>query len=257
MENLGRAKEFEWKSELNLEKEGTSFFHQLLNKRMILNARDDTKSLLHRLIFVSKISSQLADKRHLAEYWEHQFQKYNQDEPVTGLLLLYPSYTIHMLESSSDVLYCILRELRNMKKQGDRALVLDPRILVMSHHLPNRLFSQWSYKVLDVPVQHLESKYSDEVNDDIITECLTKLLKIGKHLMKYPKGSKNIPDSVFDRVPELIIMQGSISHLLHCKEFLTPEQFLKTYDCPLNILLDSERVWPIPIHLTPVQKKSQ
>ncbi|XP_053310128.1 testis-expressed protein 47-like [Spea bombifrons] len=232
---------------------GTSFFQQLLNKRMVLNARDDTKSLLHRLIFVSKISSELADKRDLGEYWEKTFQGYNQGDYVSGLLLLYPSYTIHVLESSSDVLYCVLRELRNMKKQGNRALVLDPRIVVMSHDIPSRLFSQWSYKVLHVPAQHLGDKYANETVDDIISECLTKILKIGKHLTKYPKGSKNIPDSAFEKVPDLIIPQASISFLLHCKDLLTPDQFLETYDSPLNILMDSDRVWPTPVHLTPIQ----
>uniref|UniRef100_A0A8C5R5Z2 BLUF domain-containing protein n=1 Tax=Leptobrachium leishanense TaxID=445787 RepID=A0A8C5R5Z2_9ANUR len=243
MENWGKSKDSDWNSEFNLEKGGTSYYHQLLNKRMVLNARDDTKSLLHRLIFVSKLSPELADKRDLAGYWEHQFHQGNQGETVTGLLLLYPSYTVHVLESSSEVLYWVFRELKNMKRQGSRALVLEPRILVMSHNIPNRLFSQFSYKVLDVPTRHLEEKYSDEATDGIITECLTKILNIGMHLAKYPKGSKNIPDAVFEKISELTIPQGFISHLLQCKEFLTPEQFLEIYDGPMNILLDSGHIF--------------
>ncbi|XP_075701691.1 testis-expressed protein 47-like isoform X2 [Rhinoderma darwinii] len=239
----GRARVLSWKSEPTPEKIGTSFFHQLLNKRMVLNARDDVKSLLHRLIFVSKISPDLADKRDLGEYWEQRFQRYNQGENVTGLLLLYPAYTVHCLESSGDVLYCVIRDLQRMEKQGDRALVLDPKIVVMSHNIPSRLFSQWSYKVLNVPSQYFGEKFSEEATDSIINECLTNILKIGKHLTKYPKGSKNIPDSVFEKVPELIIPQTSILHLLQCKDLLNPEQFLKVYDTPLHIILDSGHVF--------------
>ncbi|XP_063309432.1 testis-expressed protein 47 [Pelobates fuscus] len=256
MESLGKAKDPEWNTETNLEKMDKSYFHLLLNKRMVLNSRDDSKSLLNRLIFVSKISPELADKRDLAEYWEQQFLLYNQGESVSGLLLLYSSYTIHIMESSSDVLYCVLRELRKMQKRESGALLLQPRILVMSHNLPFRLFTQWSYKVLDVPAQYLEEKYGDEATDGIISECLIKILKIGKHLTKYPKVSKDIPDSVFDKVPELIIPQGFISHLLQCKQLFTPDQFLEFYDTPLNILLDSDQVWPTAVHLTPVQKRS-
>ncbi|KAG8547918.1 hypothetical protein GDO81_027110 [Engystomops pustulosus] len=252
----GKVRAQSWKSEPTPEKMETSFFHQLLNKRMVLSARDDVKSLLHRLIFVSKISPDLADKRDLGEYWEQQFQRYNQGENVTGLLLLYPAYTVHCLESSGDVLYCVIRDLQRMKKQGDRALVLDPKIVVTSHNISSRLFSQWSYKVLDVPGQYLGDKFSEEATDGIITECLTKILKIGKHLTKYPKGSKNIPDSVFEKVPELTIPQTSILHLLQCKDLLTPEQFLKMYDSPLNVMLDSDRVWPTPVHLTPLKTRS-
>ncbi|KAM4692563.1 testis-expressed protein 47-like [Rhinophrynus dorsalis] len=256
MEDYGKEREGVGNSEPVTEKVGTSYFHQLLIKRMVLSARDDVKCLLHRLIFVSKISPDLADKRDLGNYWEQQFQRYSQGEYVTGLLLLYPSYTVHVLESSSDVLYSALQELSRMKRQGDRALVLDPRILVMSHNIPSRLFNQWSYRVVDVPGQHLGEKYNEEATDGIISECLTKLLKIGKHLTKYPKGSKNIPDSVFEKIPELIVPQASIYHLLQCKDLLTPDQFLQAYDSPLNVLLDSDRVWPTPVPLTPVQTKS-
>ncbi|XP_044151833.1 testis-expressed protein 47-like [Bufo gargarizans] len=252
----GKTRAPSWKPEPTPEKIGTSFFHQLLNKRMVLNARDDVKSLLHRLVFVSKISPDLADKRKLGEYWEQQFQRYNWGENVTGLLLLYPAYTIHCLESSGDVLYCVIRDLQRMKTQGDRALVLDPKIVVMSHNIPSRLFSQWSYKVLNVPGQYLGDKFNEEATDGIINECLTKILKIGKHLTKYPKGSKNIPDSVFEKISDLMIPQTSILHLLQCKDLLTPEQFLKMYDTPLHIMLDSDRVWPAAVHLTPVKTRT-
>ncbi|KAM3923877.1 testis-expressed protein 47-like [Leptodactylus fuscus] len=252
----GKARAPSWKSETTPEKTGTSFFHQQLNKRMVLSAREDVKSLLHRLIFVSKISPNLADKRDLGEYWEQQFQRYNQGENVTGLLLLYPTYTVHCLESSGDVLYCVIWDLQRMKKQGDRALILDPKMIVISHNIPSRLFSQWSYKVLDVPGQYLGEKFSEEATEGIVSECITKVLKIGKHLTKYPKGSKNIPHSVFEKIPELVIPQTSILHLLQCKDLLTPEQFLKMYDTPLHLMLDNDRVWPTPVHLTPVKTRS-
>ncbi|KAG9469489.1 hypothetical protein GDO78_020384, partial [Eleutherodactylus coqui] len=190
------------------------------------------------------------------EYWEQQFQRYNQGENVTGLLLLYPAHTIHCLESSGDVLYCMIRNLQRVKKRGDRALVLDPKIVLMSHNIPSRLFNQWSYKVLDVPGQYLGDRFTEEAMDGIISECLTKILKIGKHLTKYPKGSKNIPDSVFEKVPELIIPQTTILHLLQCKDLLMPEQFLQLYDTPLHRILDSDRVWPTHVHLTPVKTRS-
>ncbi|XP_068118014.1 testis-expressed protein 47-like [Hyperolius riggenbachi] len=253
----GRSREHSWKREATpSEKGGNSYFHLLHNKRMVLNARDETKSILHRLIFVSKISPNLADKRDLGEFWEQQFQRYSPGEPVTGLLLLYPQYTIHVVESSSDVLYCVLRELRKMQTQGDRALVLDARILVMSHNIPTRLFNQWSYKVLNVPGQYL-GEYNDEATDGILTECITKILKIGKHLTKYPKGTKNMPDSVFEKIPDLVVPQTSIRHLLQSKELITPEQFLQAYDTPLHVTLDSDRVWPTPVHLSPLKTRSR
>ncbi|XP_053552832.1 testis-expressed protein 47-like isoform X2 [Bombina bombina] len=243
MEDYGKTRDGELKTDHSLEKSGTSLFHHLLNKRILLNSRDDAKSILHRLVFVSKLSWQLADKRDLADLWEQQFQKYNLGESVTGVLLLYSSYTIHIMESSSDVLYCALRDLCEKKKTGVRNLVQEPRILVMSHNIPTRMFSQWSFKVINTPEQNLSGKYNEEPIDDLIKDCLSKLLKLGMHISKYPKGTRNIPDAVFDRAPNLVIPESSIVRLLSCTELLTPKQFLEAYDSPVNLLMDSGHVF--------------
>ncbi|XP_061469370.1 testis-expressed protein 47-like [Rhineura floridana] len=224
------------------EEERTSLLDQLLHERAH-SGPEETKSLLHRLIFLSKISPDLADKRNLAEYWEQLFvslqRYYYQSEGVTGLLLLYPTYVVHILESSSEVLYAVMRDLRDMEQQ-QRVLVLDAKILVMSHNLPVRLFQQWNYKVLNVPGRYREEDAPhEEPVEALITECLTTLLKLGKHLLKYPKSPKNLPDTILQKVPELLVPQDTICHLLECQELLSPAQYLHIYDSPVNILMDS------------------
>uniref|UniRef100_A0A803TKJ3 BLUF domain-containing protein n=1 Tax=Anolis carolinensis TaxID=28377 RepID=A0A803TKJ3_ANOCA len=142
-------------------------------------------------------------------------------------------------QSSSDVLYNILRDLRNMEQQ-QRVLVLDAKILIMSHNLPSRLFQQWHYKVLNVPERRLDYDTSQEESAETLThECLTALLKIGKHLLKYPKSPKNLPDTILEKVPDLIIPQDTICYLLTCQELLSPAQYLQFFDSPLNIQMDS------------------
>uniref|UniRef100_A0A8C0G6W0 Uncharacterized protein n=1 Tax=Chelonoidis abingdonii TaxID=106734 RepID=A0A8C0G6W0_CHEAB len=163
-------------------------------------------------------------------YWHRLFlslQRYYQGEGVTGLLLLYPTYVVHTLEVRG------------------RALVLEPKILVLSHNIPSRLFQQWSYKVLAVPSRHLGYDTSREEPIETITgECLAMLLKLGMHLLKYPKvgtlgGPLNLPDAVLEEVSNLIIPQDTIYHLLECRELLSPAQFLQAYDSPLNVVMDS------------------
>ncbi|KAJ7316132.1 hypothetical protein JRQ81_002294 [Phrynocephalus forsythii] len=205
------------------------------------------KFLLHRLIFLAKISPDLADKRDLAEYWEELFarlQRYRYHaEEITGLLLIYPTYVVHIVESSSDVLYCILRDTRDVELQ-QRALVLGAKILVMSHSLPSRLFQQWSYKVLAVPETPLDYNTPREESVDVLlSECLTALLYLGKHLLKHPKSPKNLPDAILEKVQELIVPQDTIHHLLASEELLSPAQYLDIFDSPLNILMDSGLVF--------------
>ncbi|XP_077183644.1 testis-expressed protein 47-like isoform X4 [Paroedura picta] len=232
----------------------TSLLSQLLHEKA-LSGTKEPKSLLHRLIFLAKVSPHLADKRDLAEHWEQLFvslqRHYYQEEGVTGLLLIYPAYIVHILESSTDMLYSVLRDLRDIEQQ-QRLLVLDAKILVMSHNLPSRLFQQWNYKVLNMPERHLSyDSVHEEPVEAVIQECLAMLLKLGKHLLKYPKSPQNLPDTILAKVPELIIPQDTICHLLELKELLTPAQYLRYYDSPVDILMDSEVVWPLPEWIKP------
>ncbi|XP_042305960.1 testis-expressed protein 47-like isoform X2 [Sceloporus undulatus] len=235
------------------EEERVNFLDQLLQKKT--HNGKDRKSLLHRLVFLAKISPDLADKRDLAEYWEQLFVNLQrssyQGEGITGLLLLYPTCIVHILESSSDVLYSILRDLRDMEEQ-QRALVLDAKILIMSHKIPSRLFQQWHYKVLRVSERHLDYDTSQEDSAETLThECLTVLLKLGKHLLQHPKSPKNLPDTILEKVPELIVHQNTICYLLACHELLSPAQYLQLFDFPVNLQMDSVvisgNVWIIEV----------
>ncbi|KAK6479680.1 testis-expressed protein 47 isoform X1 [Huso huso] len=237
------------------EKIRTSLFHRLLDKRMLLNPQEEMKFLLHRLIFIARISPELADKRDLGGYYEQLYQdlqRYYQGDGVTGLLLLYPSYILHIVESSNDVLFSVLRDLGHMQRQGHSALILEPRILVISHDIPNRLFQQWSYKVLSVPARRLAAAEQTESHEKLVSESLTMLMKLGVEMLKTPKRSKNSADSVLDKEPELIVPQDNIEQLLKNEALLTPLQYLDTYDCPINVVMDSDRVWPPYEHFLPI-----
>ncbi|KAG8128928.1 hypothetical protein E2320_015721 [Naja naja] len=110
----------------------------------------------------------------------------------------------------------------------------------MSHNLPARLFPQWSYKVLNLPERYLTYETShEEPVEATISECLTALLKLGKHLLRYPKSPKNLPDHFLEKVPEFIVSQATIGFLLECQELLRPAQFLHLFEFPLNIQMDS------------------
>lgn len=58
------------------------------------------------------------------------------------------------------------------------------------------------------------------------------------------QSPQNLPDGVLQKVPDLIIPQNTICHLLECRDLLSPDQFLQAYDSPLNILMDSGMFLP-------------
>ncbi|XP_051888736.1 testis-expressed protein 47-like isoform X2 [Pristis pectinata] len=216
------------------------------------------KSLLHRLVLLSKMHPDLVDKRELGGYYETLFQKlqrYHQGDTITGHLMLYPNYAVHVVESSSDVLYSVIQDLRDVQEQ-ERPLHLESKILVMSHNVPSRLFQQWEYNVLSISAKRLDDNLQREPIEKIISESLTLLLKLGMHMQEaYKESPNNQTDSVLGDVPELIIPQNLIARLVESHELLTPAQFLHNYSAPLNILMDSEFVWPAPEHILPAKRK--
>ncbi|XP_072882022.1 testis-expressed protein 47 isoform X3 [Hemitrygon akajei] len=237
----------------------TNVFQRFLDKRAISSSKEETKSLLHRLILLSKIHPDLADKRELGGYYTtllQKLQRRHQGDMITGLLMLYPNYVIHVVESSNDVLYSVIQDLSDMKKQQERPLLLESKVLVMSHDIPSRLFQQWEYKIVNVLAKRLVDNLQREPIEKIISESLTLLLKLGMRIQKmYKESPKNPNDSVLDDAPELIIPQNLIARLVESRDLLTPAQFLHNYSAPLQRAMDSELVWPTPEHLLPAKRK--
>lgn len=60
-------------------------------------------------------------------------------------------------------------------------MLQDVKILVMSHNIPTRLFTQWSATAVEVPVT---IGYDSQVQstEEVVTECLTLVLKMGVYL---------------------------------------------------------------------------
>ncbi|XP_074867360.1 testis-expressed protein 47-like isoform X3 [Carettochelys insculpta] len=212
------------------------------------------KFLLHRLFFVAKLS-QRADRQEVTGYHERLFQnilKYHLGEPVSGLLLLYPRCILHILESSSGTLYHILHDLASLQKQGSCALLQEIKILVVSHNIPTRLFLQWYVTRVTLPVTYLEDVTQSQSAEEVVTECLTLLLKLGTYLSKtFKVSSKGLGDNLHTLVPELLIPAEIIEYLCKATEFMSPEAFLKMYNNPLQPAMASETVWPTPCHLYP------
>ncbi|XP_072339287.1 testis-expressed protein 47-like isoform X2 [Scyliorhinus torazame] len=216
---------------------------------MLLQAKQREKrkkSLLHRLIFLARVTPELVNKRDPGGYYENFLQKLQRchQEGITGLLLLYPNYVIHVLESSSDVLYSVIQDLSDMQQQQERALLLEPKILVVSHNIPSRLFQHWEYVLLNITAKRLDDTLKGEPVEKIISECLTVLLKLGAHIQKAYKELPNKPaNPVLDHEPELIVPEDLIRRLLKSNELLTPAQFLCIYNASLSIILDSGHVF--------------
>nr|XP_015817943.2 testis-expressed protein 47 [Nothobranchius furzeri] len=199
----------------------------------------DEKVVSQRLIVITRLHHRSADRTKLGAHYEKlnsELSKRHIADEITGLLLIYPSCLLHVIESSGDVLTSVLEDLKALQQQPNRDL-LEAKILFLAHNIESRLFKEWSYKVMDKDqvvgsfrVRRLED--DDEKTEHLFCSVLSTLQKLGEHLERPPKA---LPGLVLDKTPVLIIPQRTLEKLLHRDEFMSPEQYLHLYKSPLNI----------------------
>ncbi|XP_071318210.1 testis-expressed protein 47 isoform X2 [Trachinotus anak] len=213
----------------------------------VFEAVHRTKIVLQRLIVIARIPHDLADRTELGAHYERlnfQLSKQYIWDQMTGLLLIYPSCVLHIIESSREILLSVLKDLKDMQLQTDCSLLEDAKVVFMAHDPQSRLFQQWSYKVLgadqvsgDQGATGFEEE--EESTETLVCSVLSALQSLGQHL---ELSKKAVPGSVLDETPELIVSQEVLENLLARDELQSPQLFLQMYDSPLNISMDFGQV---------------
>ncbi|XP_038591974.1 testis-expressed protein 47 [Micropterus salmoides] len=212
----------------------------------VFHGRMREKIVLQQLIVIARLPHHLADRTELGAHYEKlnfQLSKQYIWDHMTGLLLIYPSCLLHIIESSREVLVSVLKDLEDVQQQPDCTLLEAPKVVFMAHNPQSRLFQQWSYKVLDVDqgdgdIRAKRLEEEEESTETLVCTVLSELQNLGEHL----KISKALPGSVLDEIPELIVSQEVVHKLLARDELQTPQQHLKMYNSPLNISMDFGQV---------------
>ncbi|XP_044160651.1 testis-expressed protein 47-like isoform X1 [Bufo gargarizans] len=201
------------------------------------------KSVVHRLIYVARISPERGHRGDIPDHYDrlfHRLVKSNLGESISGLLLLYPSSVIHMIEASSEILTGINQDLIQIQNQGANSLLQDIKILVISHNIPSRLLPQWYFRIVRLPTQYLGDYGHGQTVDAAVEECLTLMLKLGMFLSRILKlGSKGPGEDLHDLAPELLVREETICFLLRSERFLKPEEFFTMYNKPINSSVSS------------------
>ncbi|XP_051273547.1 testis-expressed protein 47 isoform X2 [Dicentrarchus labrax] len=223
----------------------TSLFHLLMAKRK--DSDEDAKIVLQRLIVIARLPHHLADRTELGAHYEKlhfQLSKQYMWDHMTGLLLIYPSCLLHIIESSREVLISVLKDLQEIQQQPECSLLEAPKVVFMAHNHQSRLFQQWSYKVLseaqavgDTGAKSPEEE-EEASTETLVCTVLSALQKLSEHL----ETSRALPGLVLDETPELIVSQEVLEELWARDELQTPQQHLQMYNSPLNISMDFGQV---------------
>ncbi|XP_026887348.2 testis-expressed protein 47 [Electrophorus electricus] len=204
--------------------------------------------MLHRLIVIGHLPHGLLDNQNLICHYERLNQRLQRcclGESITGLLLLYPACFLHIIECSSEILVSVLEDLKSLQENADNYLTVEPRLLLLSHDLPSRLYFQWNCTTLRLPAStNLPDTSAHHSTQELISHTLDLALRMGSYILKKKgPGTKPSLETLEEEAPELIIPQDVLLMLLKRNELLSPLQYLQVYHSPLTVLLDSEPVW--------------
>ncbi|TNN03336.1 hypothetical protein fugu_000365 [Takifugu bimaculatus] len=183
--------------------------------------------VLQQLIIVSRLLCQPAVRSELGAHFEKvhfQLSKEFELDHMTGQLLIYPSCVLHIVESSREVLLCVLKDLKKLQQHPNRAMVEESKVLFLLHNPHGRLFQQWSYKVIAAG-QKVPGLEEEENTESLVCMVLSALQEL--------ETSKRVPESW-----EFIISQDLVLKLLGQDDLLSLEDHLHLYDSPLNIRMD-------------------
>ncbi|TNN40602.1 putative protein C7orf62 [Liparis tanakae] len=210
---------------------GTTLFHQLMAQRT--GVEEDARIVLQRLIVIARLPHDLDDRTEPGAHYEKlnfQLSKQYTLDLMTGLLLVYPSCLLHVIESSRDVLVSVLKDMQ----QPDSAFMEAPKVVFMAHDPRSRLFPKWSHKVLDADQWAGVSKggeEEEESTESLVCAVLSALQTLGERL----EASQKDPGAMLDETPELVVPQKVLHKLLTRDELQTPRQHLQLYNSPINI----------------------
>uniref|UniRef100_A0A669QBM8 Testis expressed 47 n=1 Tax=Phasianus colchicus TaxID=9054 RepID=A0A669QBM8_PHACC len=176
--------------------------------------------------------------------------EYHTREQISGLLLLSSRHVLHVVESCSSTIHFLIRALASLQNQGPSALLQEIKVLVVGHNIPSRLLLRWDVAVATSPVTHPEDSAQSQSIEEVVAECLTLLINVADYVLKSAEeDSKASSDSLCTLAPELLIPAEAIGYLCKAEECASPIDFLRMYLSPIQPALDSEAVWPIPLHL--------
>lgn len=241
--------------------------HERLSLYDILEAKNQSanrKTILHRIVMVSKLRNNFSNKAKIGEYYDKMFRNQQQQittqknpnpfqEKVTGISIIYPTLMVQIIETSLETLKDILKDLETMHNNED-SMIAETRILNIAHEIHIRLFPVYTFKMMNLSLEH-ESSEPTETTEALVGDILVRLLRMGKFLYDQAKTQlkKEVIDNLHEQHPELFPNQNHVNFLLKCQDLWSPKEYLSYYEKPFNIIFESELSWPAPYQLFPYQ----
>jgi len=205
------------------------------------------KTMIHRLITVGRLKDDQESRPEFGEQLQAIVKSYSERgqelDTITGLLLIYPNFFVHILEARDRVIEDVLCSMATWVVDED--LVTATKVVLCTRHIPERLFTGWNFRLLSVADIRADESLAKMDIKAMMQQVLTKMCGLSYEFTKLPKRLKSSElDQLTVKYQQFLLSQDMISSLLASKDLLTSEEFLTRYSSPLHETLEGEVVWP-------------
>lgn len=167
-----------------------------------------------------------------------------ETDKETGLLIVFPNCIVHMLETTTKMIFTYLRKL--LKAEGISSM----KVISSTEDIPSRAFPKWYSSFVDSPTS---GHYDGDEGESLVntaSEVNIALIKLGKHLSGLgQRDADSSMESLRTAYPDLPQIDPFMI-VCNSEEAPSVQEFLDIYDSPVDIDLESENVWPMPVPLT-------
>mmetsp|Transcript_34448 Transcript_34448/g.47734 ORF Transcript_34448/g.47734 Transcript_34448/m.47734 type:complete len:236 (-) Transcript_34448:9-716(-) len=206
--------------------------------------------VLSRIVYAATLDSKAENKEDIQNLHETLFKKYRAEgeSDHTGMLMVYPNCLVHVIEMQTKYTLAFLREVQNIPKSDK--MYSSIKVISSTEDIPVRAYIKWLTSFMPAGTQDKYNATEEEQLVESASGVNLNMLKLGKQLSAMtPKDLESAlsnPSSAYLELPTINQIMG----LILSGGPPTLDEFLDIYDTPVDIDLDSENVWPMPIPIT-------
>lgn len=211
-------------------------------------AKAGKSTIISRVVLVAQMNSRMQNVDHHKAFFTKLVDKIHLEGDITGLVLAYPTCLAAIFEAKTGILLQVLRDLQSTPAADSK--ISAARIICCTEDIPARVFHSmhmgWVASLSNADSSEgLDSASAVKAGADLNAF----LRKVGSSFVGLSESELRKRlfslESYHDEVPP----PEQLLALTATEDAPTIEEFLELFDAPINVDLDSEKVWPMPTSL--------
>ena len=214
----------------------------LMLESMSASKKDE---MVTRLVYVAEVKETVTDKEVVEDFHRDLLARLGLDAEVSGVLLvLTHGFVFHFLELFSRQTLPFLRELRAGLASGPMDAV---RVLLCTDDVGGFQWPQWTSQVVNLP--EAGESHMDKLSP-VVGKCYMNLLKLGKDLNAMSSNERKAAMTDLKTSSGALLPDNEqIEFMAASKDSFPLNEYLALFDSPVDLEMESERVWPVPERL--------